>query len=129
MEFVLDDQCGRRGAVLGIVPVEESGRRRAPGHGGELVDGGDDQCRAGVVDRIVDQMDRQAVGELAAVAGAADVHPLGLLVDLVRTGVEMSAAPAARVQLHGVLRGQALVEIPTKLGQLLLGLLQRVGSG
>ncbi len=123
MQLVLDDQLGRRevgfqldGADLLVAvaeealaageardPAEELGDLALPGHGGELVHGGDQEAGEAAVDRLVHQVDRQVevAGELAGVAEAGDVQLLGGVltgVEAEAVGLEGSAAPGARLQ-------------------------------
>ena len=110
MQLVLDDQVGRRqrrgqrassvpvaGAVEAVLVVavgtaEEGADLAGPGHGGELVDRGDQEAGQAAIDRLVDRQDRQRLvaGEVAASVDADDAQ----VGRLVRVGHELERVAA-----------------------------------
>jgi len=108
VQLVLDDEFGRWGALGCVTSVEQCGRFGLPGHLGELVDRGDDQRGPVQVDRLVDQVGREPVAEIAVRVAARRHQSLGAEVDAVVEDVDVDAAPAAAAKLHGIPLGQRL---------------------
>ncbi len=122
MEFVLDNEIGRHQPAAGqrvsstslarsIEPVlvvsfhtaEEAADFARPGHGGELIDRGNQEAGQAAIDRFIHGQDRQglAAAEIAMAIDAVDAEIRGMIAvgfQLEGVGVELRAAPGTVFQ-------------------------------